>query len=436
MNDGFLSDAKLPFCKGCGHHFIANNTAKALQKIGLRPLDVILVTDIGCHGIIDENFLTHTVHGLHGRSVALASGISAGLHDPDKKVIVYLGDGGATIGLQHLLEAAHRNFNLTVILHNNFLYGMTGGQPSGLTPSGFNTPLSVTGDHAGGYDICRLLHHAGTDYVNRIVGIGDFSEQLAEAFTQDGFSLVEIVELCPSYGVKYNPGMKIPKVEERFGIKTTKLTNAKRSPVEIGYRKDLPSLLDAAPVIETGYAANLGRPFSIILSGSAGEGVQSAAGLFANAAMMAGLQVTKKGSYPVTVGVGYSTTEIIVSPAPILYTGISEPDVVIITSQEGLDNCRTTIEKMRSGVLCLDESLEPPQTHTKVVHYDFRGRAGARSSALYALLWLLLAKNIFPLQAMVEAIKSSKISETVNLEKLLETLSTNIRKEKEKEWSG
>jgi pyruvate/2-oxoacid:ferredoxin oxidoreductase beta subunit/Pyruvate/2-oxoacid:ferredoxin oxidoreductase gamma subunit len=423
MTEGFLADAKLPFCKGCGHHFIADNTEKALQRLGMRPLDVILVTDIGCHGVIDENFLTHTVHGLHGRAVALAAGISAGLNNPDKKVVVYLGDGGATIGLQHLLDVAHRNFNLTVVLHNNFLYGMTGGQPSGLTPKGFNTPISVTGNHSGGYDICRLLHDAGADYVNRIVGIGDFSETLAEAFEQDGFSLVEIVELCPSYGVKHNPGMKITRIEEQLGIKTTKLTNTKRKPIEIRYRDDLPSLLDGVPVIETGYMSPLTRPFSIILGGSAGEGVQSAAGLFANAAMMAGLQVTKKASYPVTVGVGYSTAEIIVSPTAILFTGISEPDVVIITSQEGLDNCRGTIAEMRTGILCLDESLQPPQTHTEIVRYDFRGPAGARSSALSALLWLLLTKNIFPMQAMRKAIETSKISATIDLEKLLQTLS-------------
>jgi hypothetical protein len=78
---------------------------------------------------------------------------------------------------------------------------------------------------------------------------------------------------------------------------------------------------------------------------------------------------------------------------------------------------------MRTGILCLDESLQPPQTHTEIVRYDFRGPAGARSSALSALLWLLLTKNIFPMQAMRKAIETSKISATIDLEKLLQTLS-------------
>ena len=91
MSETFINDHGLPFCKGCGHSTIANNTEKALAKIGLKPLDVILVTDIGCHGIIDKSFNTHTVHGLHGRSVALGAGISASLGKQDKKVIVFLG---------------------------------------------------------------------------------------------------------------------------------------------------------------------------------------------------------------------------------------------------------------------------------------------------------------------------------------------------------
>ena len=88
MDNRFLIDSKdLPFCKGCGHAGVAQNTEKALQKLGYHPLDVIFVTDIGCHGIIDKSLRSHTVHGLHGRSVALAGGIAAGLpHNSNKKV--------------------------------------------------------------------------------------------------------------------------------------------------------------------------------------------------------------------------------------------------------------------------------------------------------------------------------------------------------------
>ena len=136
----FLTSPAFPYCKGCGHHLIARNTVRAYEALDLRPLDVVMVTDIGCHGIIDRCLATHTLHGLHGRSVALGAGIAMSL-PPDKKVVVFIGDGGATIGLQHLLEAARLNVGLTVVVHNNFLYGMTGGQPSGLTPCGFRTVI-------------------------------------------------------------------------------------------------------------------------------------------------------------------------------------------------------------------------------------------------------------------------------------------------------
>ncbi|MCK4614071.1 MAG: hypothetical protein KAU14_04640, partial [Thermoplasmata archaeon] len=209
MSTKFLNTTGLPYCKGCGHHLIARNTAIALEKSGFAPLDTILVTDIGCHGIIDRCFNTHTVHGLHGRAAALGAGITLGLSDPKKKVVAFIGDGGATIGLQHLLEAARLNINMTVIIHNNMLYGMTGGQASGLTPCGFRTTITPEGNPVAGYDICALAHTAGAPHVRRIIGVGDFSEELTEAFKADGLSLVEVVEICPSYGAKLNPGTKL-----------------------------------------------------------------------------------------------------------------------------------------------------------------------------------------------------------------------------------
>ena len=96
--NSILNTTALPFCKGCGHDLIAKNTAKALENMNYKPLDVISVTDIGCHGIIDKTLNTHTVHGLHGRSAALGAGVAFGIDDPAKKIIVFVGDGGSTIG--------------------------------------------------------------------------------------------------------------------------------------------------------------------------------------------------------------------------------------------------------------------------------------------------------------------------------------------------
>jgi pyruvate/2-oxoacid:ferredoxin oxidoreductase beta subunit len=89
MTVPFLNTDALPFCKGCGHSLIAKNTAISSRKSQYQPLDVIMVTDIGCHGIIDKTLNTHTVHGLHGRSAALGAGVSFGMKIPKKNHCLY-----------------------------------------------------------------------------------------------------------------------------------------------------------------------------------------------------------------------------------------------------------------------------------------------------------------------------------------------------------
>ncbi|NCO55361.1 MAG: hypothetical protein COS14_11235 [Bacteroidetes bacterium CG02_land_8_20_14_3_00_31_25] len=416
----YLNDNPLPFCKGCGHSLISENTEKALNNLGIKPLDVILVTDIGCHGIIDKAFQTHTVHGLHGRSVALASGVSAGLNNPDKKVLVFLGDGGATIGMQHIINAAHYNYNMTVVIHNNFLYGMTGGQPSEFTPLGFKTPtLSEGADHSN-YDICKIVAAAGANYVRRIIGIGDFSEQLTEAFSVKGFSLIEIIEICTSYAVKANPGMKLGKVAEEAGLVAKLYINEDKKAFVTKINNSHKSLMEQVNLIEAKYKSKINKPVRIMISGSAGEGVQVAAELLAKTAIISGLNSTKKGSYPVTVGVGFSSSEVIISPEPIKYTGFSSPEILFITSQDGLNYAKATICKMtENDCIYLDESLNIQNTKAKIIKHDFRNKAGNKFASIYALLYYINSSEVFPKEAFydtfVQNMKNSKVDITTLL---------------------
>lgn len=410
MHREYLHSGTLPFCQGCGHTTIAVNFDKALQSLGIPVLDVILVTDIGCHGIIDKSFRTHTVHGLHGRSVALASGISLSLTHPEKKVVVFIGDGGAAIGLQHLIDAAHKNVNITVVLHNNMLYGMTGGQPSELTPLGFRTPTHPEGRQLKGFDICEVAAAAGASYVSRITGIGDLSGPLAEALSKKGFSLIEVMEICPSYAVKSNPGMKLRQVSEDAGLSLKVFADRNTGGFRPDIRTETPSLLDSVPVIPVRYRAERNATMHIMIAGSAGEGVQSAAELFARAAISSGLNVTKKGSYPVTVGIGFSASDIILSPEPIQYTGSHAPHYVVITSQDGLDFAKKVIAGMDQGTVIADESLGEVDTPARTVRFDFRKKAGARNAAAYSLLYLAKTEKLFPAEAMVDFLGQSKIS--------------------------
>ncbi len=420
MSGQFLSLENLPFCKGCGHNIVSQNLEKALSSLpGLSPLDVIVVTDIGCIGIIDKQFTTHTVHGLHGRSVALAAGIAMALDDPKKKVIALLGDGGATIGLQHLMEAAQRNIPLTVIVHNNMLYGMTGGQPSGLTPRGFKTPIMPDGKPQTGYDLCKVLHAAGAPSVRRILALGDFSAELADALQVEGFSFVEAMELCPSYGVKFNPNRKLDDIAKEAGIEIGKWrTTGERPSFHAERREKRPSLIENEKAIPVRYTSTLKGRYTIVLSGSAGEGVQSAAEYLAQAAIACGLHATKKGSYPVTVGVGFSMAEIILSSEPIHFTGISEPDAVLVTSGDGLGKVRGIVEKMSRGTVYLDSTLEAPATKASVVKHDFRGPLGGRSAVFVALVTLLGRNSVIPPEAFVTVLKESSLGKKLDFDKL------------------
>lgn len=417
MSKLFLSDSDLPFCPGCGHALVVRNTARALEKLGLKALDVVLVTDIGCHGIIDRSFHTHTVHGIHGRSVALAAGIAAGLPE-GKTVIAFLGDGGAVIGLQHLIEAAHRNFNLTAIVFNNMLYGMTGGQPSGLTPCGYRTPTHPEGTKERGADLCRRLHAAGAASVERIICRGDFSAAIVRAISTPGFSLVEVMEQCPSYGSKHNPGRPVEDLVRAAGLPLEHLLNPDATPCRFPVQENKPSLLDLEPIPRR-HESGLSCRISIMLGGSAGEGVQSAAELFARAAVSSGLSATKRGWYPVTVGTGYSAADIVISPKPILYAGTAVPDLTILTSTDGFRRCAPALRSMRTGWVLLDEALPEPETGAKVMRAPLRRTAGRRGAALYALALLLREQNLFPLSALLEAHRQSKLSARLDLEKLL-----------------
>ena len=422
MNTEFLRTEELPYCKGCGHHIIARDTAAALARNGLSPLDVVLVTDIGCQGIVDRCFATHTVHGLHGRAVALGAGIAMGLGNSRKKVVVFIGDGGATIGLQHILEAARLNVEMTVLVHNNMLYGMTGGQSSGLTPEGFRTILMPEGKPTAGYDICALARAAGASHVRRVIAKGDLSQCLAEAFDAGGFSLVEAVEWCPTYGGKLNRGLKLETMLEESGQELgIWRAESEREPFRVRHCSDTSSLFDSLIAMRSEGTSPLDGQRGVVLGGSAGEGVQVAARILSLAAIESGLYVAKKGSYPVTVGTGFSTADVILSPTYIYFHGTRRPGLAVITSQQGLEHNRERIEKMDGGELLIDESLEPPTTGARVVSHPFR-EMGARNAATYAVYFLAHRTGWISAEALSGAVRAVGLTDRIPEEMFREAL--------------
>ncbi|MDD3642018.1 MAG: thiamine pyrophosphate-dependent enzyme [Candidatus Krumholzibacteria bacterium] len=420
MDKRYLDTEGLPFCKGCSHHLIARAADKALAKLGIDPLDVVIVTDIGCHGIIDKRFSTHTVHGLHGRSIALAMGISASLNDPRKKVLVFIGDGGTTIGINHLIGAAHRNIDMTVVVHNNMLYGMTGGQRSDLTPGAFRTRSPIEGFTEKPLDVLRIARDSGAAWACRIAAHGDISDAIVEAMRAPGFALLEVLEICPSYGVKENRELKVTEMEEKLGLPLEKHVNEHPATADVAPRAGVRSLLEGLAPIPVRHGHSLEGPLTIMISGSAGEGVQSAADIFVTAAISCGLEATKKSAYPVTVGVGFSTAVVTVSPARIEFTGVRKIDWALASSADGMQYLSKHIEGMGGGTVMADASNAPPATAAAVKSADFRGAVPPKEVNLLMLFTLLEMSGIFPPEAFADAIAGTKLGARIDPQRLIE----------------
>ncbi len=167
------------------------------------PRKVVLVTDIGCSGLSDQYFATSAFHGLHGRSLTYATGIK--LARPELEVIVVMGDGGTGIGGAHLLNAARRNIGLTLLVFNNFNFGMTGGQHSTTTPPGAVTSTTPGGNLERPLDICATVAVNGAAWAAARTSFDeDLAERIAEAIATPGFALLDIWELCTAYYVPSN----------------------------------------------------------------------------------------------------------------------------------------------------------------------------------------------------------------------------------------
>ena len=393
-----LTKMKMPFCQGCGHGIIVRSIAKALEQLGYGKNDTIIVSDIGCSGLVDPLFDTHSIHGLHGRAPALGVGVSLGLDNPNKKVIVIQGDGGVTIGLQHVLEAARRNIDITLVVMNNLLYGMTGGQISGLSTQKFKEQRHFEVD-VPPFDIVKLAHASGAAYSARATSIKTYTDVMKEAIEVNGFSIVEFSSLCTSYAFK-----KLDQLQEV--IEPPEVFKNERIPVRVHHR-DTKSLFDKLEVIDTQFDSKVESGLGVVLAGSAGGGVQSAAKMLATAGMLSGLHATMKGEYPVTVGTGFSVAEVILSRSYVNYTGLEKPDVVIIVSEDGLNKIKGKIKD--TDILIIDESLKSDE-YPDAIYVDFNRKAGKRGAALAALAYWMKKYDLLKVESLKKAVSSHKYS--------------------------
>jgi 2-oxoglutarate ferredoxin oxidoreductase subunit beta len=414
--DTYLDDSTLPypFCPGCGHRLILNHLNAALVKLGLNPRQVVIISDIGCVGLSDRFFITNAFHGLHGRSVTYGSGIK--LANPNLKVIVLMGDGGCGIGGHHLINAARRNIGLTVLVFNNLNFGMTGGEHSVTTPQGAITTTTWRGHLERPLDICATVQVNGASFVARKTAFDkDLPDVFAQAIAHEGFSLMDIWELCTAYFVPHNTfGRKaLEATLEELGYQTRVLHREAREEYSRAYRaahasqRGQPAL--APQLLEPRYTSAVTAKFHCIVAGSAGGRVRSTARALGRGAVLSGLWVTQRDDYPVTVMSGHSVSEVIMSPQPIHYTGISRPEMMVVLSKEGLAKVRRHLAHMtEDDVLYINATLLPVETWAQTVVLDFERadvRATKRNMALLGVVAALRHAGLYPLEAFKEAIR-------------------------------
>jgi 2-oxoglutarate ferredoxin oxidoreductase subunit beta len=188
------------WCPGCGNGIVTRSIVKAIDNLGLNQDDVCIVSGIGCSSRASGYLDFNTIHTTHGRALAFATGIK--FANPKLHVIVITGDGdSAAIGGNHLIHAARRNIDITTVVFNNNIYGMTGGQYSPTTPTGDKGTTAPYGNIDANFDLCNLAQAAGATYVSRstIYGANMIIKQVENGIKNKGFSFVEVLTICPTY---------------------------------------------------------------------------------------------------------------------------------------------------------------------------------------------------------------------------------------------
>ncbi len=220
----YFRPGRLPhiWCPGCGNGIVLGAIVKAIDKVGLDKDNTSVVSGIGCSSRASGYLDFNTVHTAHGRALAFATGIK--LAKPEMDVLVCTGDGDAmAIGGNHFIHAARRNINLTVILFNNNIYGMTGGQYSPLTPTHEKATTAPYGTVERAFDACELAKAAGATFVARgtTYHTQALIDTIAKGIEHNGFSLIEVITSCPiSYGRQNKKGdaPKMMLLQKELGV--------------------------------------------------------------------------------------------------------------------------------------------------------------------------------------------------------------------------
>ncbi len=414
----YLNKSRPPvYCPGCTHENITKALDKTFNRLNLKADKIVIVTDIGCSGLFDTFFNVHALHGIHGRALTYASGLK--LADPDLNVIVTMGDGGLGIGGAHVLASCRRNLDITLIILNNFNFGMTGGQYSSTTPSDAVAGSQFLNQAEIPIDICAIAKSAGATYINRCSGLdSDLEKKLVRAIEHKGFSIVETLGMCTGRYTKKNK--LTPKIINQIIEDLPQHSGA----VEANLRPEYGKLYKELAKRDTSFpeAVTIEKQFDfkdyqrqeIVILGSAGMRIVTAGDIVCYAGMNAGMNVSIKNDYNITVLRGQSVSEILIDPDKIGYTGIESPTIVLALSDEGVQRRQSIFADLKPDTFVLKEkSVSIPNTKADVVEIDFRKLKIKKQDWALASLGVLVKNNKAVNKQMIESALRTRFNEKV-----------------------
>ena len=252
------------WCPGCGDFGVLKSLKEAIVELNIQPHNILIVSGIGCSSNLPGFIRTYGVHSLHGRSLPVATG--AALANHDLHVIAVGGDGdGFGIGIGHFLHTMRRNLNLTYIVMDNEIYGLTTGQASPTTTEGHKTKSTPRGNVERPIQPLALAVATGATYVAR--GYSGQPKQLTNlmvgAIAHKGFSLIDVFSPCVTFN-KVNTYSwfreRVYRVDEEEGYDPSDFDAAMKKALEFGdkipigllYQTQRPTYEDTEPVFQNG----------------------------------------------------------------------------------------------------------------------------------------------------------------------------------------
>lgn len=236
----YIRMEKMPFlwCPGCGIGIVAKALYKAFAELGWENKDIAMVSGIGCTSRVTGYTNCNTLHTTHGRALTFATGIK--IARPDKHVVVMAGDGDIlAIGGNHFIHSCRRNIDITVVLNNNLIYGMTGGQYSPTTPQGAYAATAPYGNVDPSFDIVELSKAAGATYVARgtVANAVLLEKLIRNGLEHRGFSVIEVISNCHTQFGRRNRQPEAMQMINDIKERTVPLARAQKMQPEELYGK-------------------------------------------------------------------------------------------------------------------------------------------------------------------------------------------------------